>query len=109
MNTNTEIFIPIKLRCPDCKKEIKDRFSEEEKIVCPYCNNGYLKMFWIKIYPRYVLLEGLEFFNRFFSPYNPKDDPTKSATGETWYKILGFADTVEEAQMKLYGRTYPLN
>lgn len=55
---------------------------------------------------KYVLLEGLEYFNRFFSPYTNGEDPTKSAKGETWYKILGFADSVEEAQMKLYGRVY---
>jgi hypothetical protein len=54
-------------------------------------------------------LEGVipeNFGNKFFSPFTKGDEPTKSATGETWYKVLGYAKTVEEAQMKLYGRIY---
>jgi hypothetical protein len=35
-----------------------------------------------------------------------RKDPTLSETGEVWYKILGYVDTVEEAQMFLYGRVY---
>lgn len=34
---------------------------------------------------------------------------TKGHTGETWYKIIGYADTVEEAQIKIDGRTWPLD
>lgn len=59
--------------------------------------------------PEFVLLKGVTSKNigdRFFSSFKKGDEPTKSATGETWYEVLGYADTVEEAQMKLYGRIY---
>jgi len=56
---------------------------------------------------RFVILEGIEHHNRFFTMYSG-GDPTKSDTGGTWYKILGYADTVSEAQIKLYGRDFPL-
>ncbi len=55
---------------------------------------------------KYVILEGIEHGNRFFSTYTEGEDPTKSAEGETWYKILGYADSVGEAQIKLYGRSF---
>lgn len=58
---------------------------------------------------QFVLLEGIKHGNRFFSAHTPGNDPTKSATGETWYRVLGYAATVEEAQHKLYGRSYPQN
>ena len=51
----------------------------------------------------YVLLEGLKHGNRFFSPYIKGEDPTKSANGETWYRILGYTNTIREAQIELYG------
>lgn len=49
-----------------------------------------------------MLLEGLEHGNKFFST-NDGSDPTKSGTGETWYKIIGYAESIEEAPFKLYG------
>lgn len=55
---------------------------------------------------KYVLLEGIEHGNRFFSLYTEGEDPTLSANGEVWYVILGYAGSVEEAQMKLYGKVY---
>lgn len=56
---------------------------------------------------KYVLLEGISTGKRFFSSYTEGEDPTLSATtGEVWYKILGYADSVEDAQMKLYGQIY---
>ncbi len=55
---------------------------------------------------KYVLLEGIEHGNRFCSLYTEGVDPTLSANGEVWYVILGYADSVEEAQMKLYGKVY---
>jgi len=39
----------------------------------------------------------------FFTTNVAGSDPTKSYKGETWYKIIGYADTVEEAQQILYG------
>jgi hypothetical protein len=58
---------------------------------------------------KFVILKGLEHKNKFFSTYTEGEDPTKSDTGETWYEILGYADSVEDAQIFLYGRTFPLN
>jgi hypothetical protein len=46
----------------------------------------------------YVALEGIQHGNRFITSNSPGEDPTKSAKGETWYRILGYAQTVEEAQ-----------
>ena len=57
----------------------------------------------------FVLLRGAidsNRYNRFFSTHIPGQDPTKSHTGETWYEVIGFADTIEEAQRKLYGRVF---
>jgi hypothetical protein len=55
---------------------------------------------------KYVILEGIHELNRFFSTHTPGTDPTKGANGETWYRILGFADTMAEAQIFLYGKSY---
>jgi len=49
---------------------------------------------------KYVLLEGIENFNRFYSS-NTDDDPTKLFDGTVAYRIIGYADTSEEAQMEL--------
>lgn len=49
---------------------------------------------------KYVILEGIEHGNRFFTTYSG-GDPTKGHTGETWYRLLGWADTCYEAQEKL--------
>lgn len=51
---------------------------------------------------KFVVLEGLKHGNRFYSTNTPGEDPTKSAKGETWYKVIGYADTVEEAERILY-------
>lgn len=56
---------------------------------------------------QFVLLEGIKHGNRFISSYTPGEDPTKSAAGETWYRVLGYASSVEEAQRKLFGKAYP--
>ena len=44
-----------------------------------------------------VALEGIEHGNKFFTS-NDDRDPTKLHDGTIAYKILGYADTVEEAQ-----------
>lgn len=51
---------------------------------------------------------GEPIIQKFFSCFTLGNDPTKSAEGETWYQIIGYAQTVEEAQTKLYGRSFKL-
>lgn len=55
---------------------------------------------------KYILLEGIELGNRFFTTNDTHRDQTKGYTGETWYRVLGYADTIEEAQRKLYGVSF---
>lgn len=55
---------------------------------------------------KFVILEGPH-GNKFFSPN--RENPTHGDLGPNTFKILGYADTVEEAQIFLYGRTYPLH
>ncbi|MDE2105879.1 MAG: hypothetical protein KGL39_52135 [Patescibacteria group bacterium] len=50
----------------------------------------------------YVMLEGIKHGNRFITGNKPGEDPTKSAEGETWYRVLGYAATIKEAQDQLY-------
>lgn len=49
-----------------------------------------------------MVLEGIQHGNRFYTTNVPGEDPTKSAKGETWYRVLGYANTSEEAQKILY-------
>jgi len=59
--------------------------------------------------PKYVLLQGYtgDFIGSCFFTMNvPGDDPTKLKDGTIAYSILGYAETVKEAQIKLYGRAY---
>ena len=53
--------------------------------------------------PRFVVLEGIERHNRFYSSFCAKDthDVCRSADGELWYNILGFVDDTYEAQLIL--------
>lgn len=53
--------------------------------------------------PRFVVLEGIERQNRFYSCFCAKDthDVRTSAEGELWYKILGFVDDTYQAQLIL--------
>ena len=46
---------------------------------------------------KFVCLEGIEMRNRFWSVNNPDEDQTKLFDGEVAYKILGYADTPEDA------------
>lgn len=44
-------------------------------------------------------------FSSFFTIYDKKDEnPTKLATGEVAYEIIGYTETMAEAQKKLHGR-----
>lgn len=56
---------------------------------------------------KYVLLQGLELGNQFFSIASTDGyDDTKLLDGTVAYRIIGYAATVTEAQVKLYGRSY---
>jgi hypothetical protein len=69
-----------------------------------------------KAHPEFILLRGVvdedsshpigNRGNIFFTTNHPEEDQTKGCTGETWYEVIGYADTVKEAQAKLYGREY---
>jgi len=56
---------------------------------------------------KYILLEGLERKNRFFCINRPEESEDSIVrnihTGEVVYKILGYANTMKDAQMQLYG------
>lgn len=52
--------------------------------------------------PSYILLEATEHGARFFMDYNKNVDHTTDPS----YKIIGFANSVEDAQIALYGRTF---
>jgi hypothetical protein len=56
-----------------------------------------------------VILRGVleeNYLDKFFTTSVSGQDPTKLIDGTVAYAVLGFADTVAEAQMYLYGRTY---
>ena len=51
----------------------------------------------------YICLEGIQHENRFMTLFRfDSGDYTKLATGEVAYRILGYADTHEEAMTILY-------
>jgi hypothetical protein len=58
-------------------------------------------------HPEFVVLEGIKEGNRFYSTHDPDRDETKLLNGEVAYKILGYANTTEEAH-KILGYTDPL-
>lgn len=54
--------------------------------------------------PKYVVLEGIQEGNKFYTGYTEGRDHTKLNDGTVAYKVLGFADTDAEAQKILgYG------
>lgn len=55
---------------------------------------------------QYVCLEGIEYGNRFFTMNDETRDASKLSDGTVVYKILGYADTCEEAQKIIYGPDY---
>jgi len=69
----------------DLKRNKKWPFNDDENII-----------------RNYVVLESIEYGNRFFSTYKEGEDATKLLTGETVYKVIGYAETIEQAQ-KLLG------
>lgn len=46
----------------------------------------------------YIVLEGIKIRNRFYTTNTPDTDHTKSAEGDEWYKIIGYANTGDEAR-----------
>ena len=59
---------------------------------------------------KFVLLQNIEFpYGKFFTTHREgiDPDPTKLYDGTVAYEIIGYADTVDDAQQKLYGRTFP--
>jgi len=56
-----------------------------------------------------IIVEGLIAGNRFFSTNIRGYDERLLANGKVAYRILGYADTSAEAQLKLYGETFPLD
>lgn len=54
----------------------------------------------------YILLKGIERSNKFITSNIQGEDHTRSAEGELWYEIIGYADTIPEAQQHLYGRSF---
>ena len=56
---------------------------------------------------KFIILQGLKEHNRFFTTYR-KDhgDYTKLQDGSVAYRILGYAESVDDAQIQLYGRVY---
>lgn len=55
----------------------------------------------------YIILRGIERGNVFFTMYNPDDDydRTKLVDGTVAYEIVGYAATIREAQIKIYGHS----
>ena len=60
---------------------------------------------------RFILLRGIAQGNAFFTSYDAEtetiEDACKLADGTVAYEYLGLADSVEEAQTRLYGRSFP--
>jgi hypothetical protein len=65
----------------------------------------------------FVILEGLncgiwDCYSDGDCTYKPRfittnsADPTKMSDGTIQYKIIGYADSIEEAQIQLFGRSY---
>lgn len=55
---------------------------------------------------KYVLLRGRSEGNRFFTEYKAGIDPTLVEDGTVAYAVIDYADTIAEAQIKLYGKSY---
>jgi hypothetical protein len=56
---------------------------------------------------KFIVLEGLEHGNVFYTnndPNKPESEKVKSAHGDVWYKIVGYADTSKEALSKINKR-----
>ena len=50
----------------------------------------------------YVALRSIRTGDKFWTSHDGNHDVTKGGNGETWYEIIGFANTPEEAQRLLW-------
>lgn len=57
--------------------------------------------------PKYAIFKGLQEGNKFFSTNCPNEDQTKLADGTVAYEIIGYANSIGEAQVKLFGYARP--
>jgi len=61
----------------------------------------------------YATLQSLEFGQKFITPFDSEKDTEESIVkmgdGTIAYRFLGLYKTIEEAQIAIYGRAYPLN
>lgn len=96
--------------CPYCGKELNNK----NKLICLYCgiefdirllfdaDAEYLSKFsFCDQKKKFILLEGLQYGNKFISLNDPEKDEeskTKLADGSTAYKVIGYADTPLDAQ-----------
>lgn len=57
---------------------------------------------------RYILLRSIETGQRFFTTNVFKDEfeACTTADGAVSYEVIGYADTIADAQTKLYGRSF---
>jgi hypothetical protein len=55
---------------------------------------------------KFVVLQGIQERNRFFTSYIPGHDYAKLDDGTVAYYILGYTKTAGEAQTALFGRSY---
>jgi hypothetical protein len=55
---------------------------------------------------KYVILEGIDAGNRFFTANTQGKDQTRLADGTVAYTVLGYANTIREAQIFLYGVSF---
>lgn len=55
----------------------------------------------------YVVLRSLEYFSTFWTTNTRGEDPTKGSNGETWYEVIGYAETEKDAldYFRLPGQT----
>ena len=58
---------------------------------------------------KYAIFQGIDEGNRFFSTNCPDTDQTRLDSGEVAYIILGYANTIAEAQQYLYGKVSTKN
>lgn len=54
---------------------------------------------------KFVILRGLKFPNTSFFTANV-GNPTTLSDGTKAYSVVGYADSVQDAQIKLYGRSF---
>lgn len=54
----------------------------------------------------FVVLRSISTGHKFFTNNSPDSDPTKLKDGTLAYTILGYANTVKDAQIMLFGRSY---